>query len=187
MVDLDESLVSRLLSNIFFDINIQDRDGRTALFWASLRGNERIVSLLIGKGANVNLKTKVRIIINFLSLFFFHSVCLPLWISFTLQNGESPLDIARKYNHSGCIQLLELPVGWFEYKTDAGEVNQSSSPFICFYSLSPSLSRIIITKVLERRHGIDLPLRFQPQSQHQSHREVPERLKEAVSKHLLKL
>jgi ankyrin repeat protein len=41
-----------------FCLNEQDRDGRTALTWASENGNEEIVKWLIKFGANVNVRVR---------------------------------------------------------------------------------------------------------------------------------
>ncbi len=65
----DESRVFRLLSQ-GEDINIQCCNGCTPLILASMKGHERIVSLLIERGANISHKNRVRVII--ISLFDFY-------------------------------------------------------------------------------------------------------------------
>ncbi len=36
------------------DVNARDRDGNSALYWASYKGYADIISLLLERGANVN-------------------------------------------------------------------------------------------------------------------------------------
>ncbi|KAF4626235.1 hypothetical protein G7Y89_g11927 [Cudoniella acicularis] len=45
-----------LLSTKIFDINSEDSAGRTPLFWATMRGHEGIIKLLLDKGASVDSK-----------------------------------------------------------------------------------------------------------------------------------
>lgn len=47
------------LINEGIDINIQDKNGRTALMEAASRGNYKIVKLLIDRGAKINLKSNL--------------------------------------------------------------------------------------------------------------------------------
>ncbi len=62
----EESIVCSLLEVI--DVNSQNELGLTALHSASWNGKESIVSLLLERGADVNIKNKVGIS-SFLSLF----------------------------------------------------------------------------------------------------------------------
>ena len=57
----DYNLVSSLLSQ-GIDIDGKNRYGYTALFGASANGQERVVSLLIERGANIDIQNNVRIL-----------------------------------------------------------------------------------------------------------------------------
>ena len=63
------SLLSQEKSPIL-NINQKNISGDTALIWASCNGDERVVSLLIERGANLDRQNKVSIIYH---LFFSYS------------------------------------------------------------------------------------------------------------------
>ncbi len=57
----DYDVVFSLLSQ-GINIDGKNSDGWTALIWASYYGHERVVSLLIERGANIDIQNKVRIL-----------------------------------------------------------------------------------------------------------------------------
>jgi ankyrin repeat protein len=40
------------------DINVKDKDGKTALIWAAYKGHRNVVKLLLAHGADINVKDK---------------------------------------------------------------------------------------------------------------------------------
>jgi len=52
----DKKTLKELLNNNPNKINIKDTNGDTALIWAALKGNIKIVNFLIKKGANLNIQ-----------------------------------------------------------------------------------------------------------------------------------
>jgi ankyrin repeat protein len=76
----DISVVSSLLSEENgIDVNAQNRDGSTALMMASQAGHERVVSLLLERGAQLEIPNMVRYFLLFsLSICLIHTLSLSL-------------------------------------------------------------------------------------------------------------
>ena len=49
-------MVDRLLASGFADLNIQNKLGDTAVFSASIKNHPDVVSKLVAKGADINIK-----------------------------------------------------------------------------------------------------------------------------------
>lgn len=74
-------------------INLQDKDGYTALMLACMNGHAQIVSLLLDNGAYFSLKDKVW---NVLSLPFIF-----------VKTGKTALVWAQENNKSECVIVIE--------------------------------------------------------------------------------
>ncbi len=68
------------------DVNLADKDNRTALMFASFNGNHEIVNLLLNKGANINLMD----VNNRTALMFAASGPYPETVKLLLEHGADP-------------------------------------------------------------------------------------------------
>lgn len=73
--------VLRLLLDKGADVDAEDQEGRTALYMAARQGHLGVVQLLLERGANAGIRGGLK--------------------------GESPHDMARKYDHVEIARLLE--------------------------------------------------------------------------------
>lgn len=71
-------IIDLYLSHYDIDIDFRTYNGLTALFCASMEGNDELLSKFLGLGADARIPTN---------------------------DGTSPLDVARFHGHNGCIQL----------------------------------------------------------------------------------
>ena len=95
--------------SIFFNV----KNGATPLYVAAFKGHKQIVQLLLEKGKpNVDLATKVILLIVSFSFFFFSS---SFFYFFNVKGGRTPLWIAALL---GCEQIVQLLLEKGEPKVD---------------------------------------------------------------------
>ncbi len=100
---------------------------------ASYRGHERVVTLLIERGADIDMQDYVRILFPF------------VFISF--QSGKSALQIARHLKKTNCIRVLEINQIWTQRKHFLIFNSQLSNTLAS--SDNVNVVRVNVLKVLE--------------------------------------
>ena len=75
------ALLAPLTMQYRADVNMQNKKGETALYWAALKGYTPVVKILLANDADKTLKTT---------------------------SGQTALDVAKKYNRTEIIKLLEM-------------------------------------------------------------------------------
>ncbi|XP_065192851.1 uncharacterized protein LOC135823901 [Sycon ciliatum] len=90
----------------------------TPLHWCAVHGNDRLANILIGRGADVNVQDSVDRWtplhyaarwnkINVVKVMLSHdSDGVTLDTTLRDDEGRTALDLARKHDHEGCVQLL---------------------------------------------------------------------------------